>query len=254
MNRDFLISGNPSKARMVMRLARISNIHVDPAISEIAETGLISDSSFEGMALSPSERAAVQSVMDFEFRAIIPGNRNVTVALVAAKIANISPIFIVGPKNRERYWSTMHEAFGLEKFTFIQSSKVPDPDIIRNQRHGLLLVDDQAPFESDAVRILVKDFQKTIFLSNRKIISDLTESIILLSPHAPHEILTTVNAFFKQDNLIKKGFKTSRPEELAFMLNVITDLMSITVDQVKNPDEYNNLERDLPLGHMRLDY
>jgi hypothetical protein len=261
VNQDFLISGSPGMARRLVQLASVCTINLDPAVVALAGTGFLTDEDFAPYPkLSLTERSAVQRIIDFEFRCVFPAQGTVggMVLLAAAKLAKIEPIFVL--TRRERYWQSFAEEMkippeNLVMMTRIDRRKGPDPDLIRDRRHGLLIVDEM--MDSLESSILAMDFQKTVILSNRRLITDLTQAITVLSPDSPTDLLTNINPYFKKD-LAAAGFKTTRREDLAFMLGVVTDLMVFTSepdpeDIEIDPELFARLERNVALGHLRLD-
>ena len=243
-------------ARRLVQLASVCTINVDPAIFALAETGLLTDADFKPFPkLQTSERAAVQKLIDYDFRAVFPaqGMTGGMVTLAAAKIANIEPIFV--HTKRGKFWQNFAEEMKVSlEIIQLERRRFPDADQIRDKRHGLLIVDEM--MNSVEAQVLAMDFQKTVVLTNRRIITDLTDVIQTISPNAPTEILTNINAYFRRDLEIA-GFKTTRAEDLAFLCGVVTDLMAITNEPQPesvdiDPELYAKLERNVKLGHLRL--
>lgn len=251
-----MLSGDAKMARRLVRLSRVMKINLDPEIVALAETDLLTDLDFKGTGLTPDERLAAQSLTDFEFRAIVPSQngKSGNIALAAAKIAKLSPIFVMTERARDKFWRDSLKMFGFEDFEIVRPSGKIDPDLIRGRRHGLLIV-DEAVAMTDQMSLLLQDFPKTVLLSNRRLITDVNDLIGHLFEGAPDEILTNVNPYFKKD-LENRGFTTTRPEDLAFMFNVVTDMIVITKEENTSPcidpEIYADLERDVKLGHLRL--
>jgi hypothetical protein len=253
VNQDFLISNTGGMARRLVRLASCLNVVLDPAIIARAETDLVDMTGFTGrMAMNPSECTAVQSILDYGLRCILPyqNNRGQPLALIAAKIANIDTVVVLGSTGTKRHWHELANQYGVNEFIFIQSNEEVDADAIRNHRHGLLIIDAGINLNGVDCSLLPTDFEKTILLSTRRIISDFGEVVSVLFPGAPIDILAS-NILFRQ-KMMKRGWKTDRPEDLAFLLNIVTDLLFITKTVDYRTTAYDNLERDLELGHLRL--
>ncbi len=263
MNHDFLMSGSAGAARSLVRLANISNINLDPAIRDLAQTDLLTDADFAKYpSFTQSERSAIQNIIDYDFRAVFPHQgRGSMITLLAARLANVSPIFVV--TNKTKMWKDQAAMFGLkldEDFFVMQPSpkRGPDSDLIRHRRHGLLIVDDART--GAEIGLMVMDFPKSVIMTDRRLVTDLTDYISILFPGSPSDILTNNNGFFKREIEVM-GFKTTRPADLAFLMNVVTDLMLITQEPETDaqppvdidPELYARLERNIKLGHLRLD-
>jgi len=257
VNHDFMLPGNAAMARRLVRLSRVMSINLDPEIVALSETNLLTDLDFKGTGLTGDERLAVQSLIDFGFRAVLPSQNGKSgkVALVAARLAKLSPIFVMADRSRDKFWRDSLKAYGFEDFEIIRSSGKIDPDLIRGRRHGLLLVDNDGSNMTDEMSLLLNDFPMSVILCNRRLVGDVNDLIGHLFEGAPDELLTTVNPYFRKD-LERRGFTSTRPEDLAFLFNVVTDMIAVTKEPTTaprvDPDVYAELEREVKLGHLRL--
>jgi hypothetical protein len=248
-----MLSGNAAMARRLVRLSGIIDINLDPEIISLAKTNLLTDADFSAISLTQYERQAIQSLIDFGFRAILPSSngKSAKVALAAAKIANVSPIFVMAHQSK-KLWKSSLEEYEFTDYEIIEPSGKIDADLIRDRRHGLLIIEEGDILVTDEMSLLLKDFYKTVILSKRRLVSDLLSLVEHLFEGVPHEIISNVNPYFKKD-LERKGFTTTRVEDMAFLFNIVTDMIAITKDETPNIDiDYTNLQREIELGHLRL--
>jgi len=222
-----LLLGRPGSARALVRLASISNTIIDPTIKELALTEVLTEEDFASYAMSEKERSAVQNIIDFNFRCVLPiqSEDGMRAVLTAAKMKNISPVFVLTKAGRN--WSrALSYGYTNKETLFIihpnDMKRGPDSDLIKDRRHGILIVDEM--IGSEEYSVLAMDFEKTVILTNRCLISDLGVLVSILSPGSPTDLLTNNNAIFKREVEVM-GFRTTRPSDLAFLLNVVTDFL-----------------------------
>jgi hypothetical protein len=235
VNQDFSVPSTAGMARRIMKLSQIASLVVDESVSQLAETDIVTESEFESLPnFTPTEddRKAIQTIMDYGFRAIIPTlsvKKVVPPILAAAVLAKIDNIFIITPE--PVLWRKQINAFGLgDKVIFFPSKEESksyfyDPDLFKDKRDGLLIMDDHRFVSGPEGRshnpVLAMDFQKTIHISNKCSFIEMETSIDRMFPGAPTDLLTNTSPLFKK-RLAEQGFKAFKPEEVMFMFNIVS--------------------------------
>ena len=259
MNQDFFIDASTGMARRLVNLSRILPIDLDPILKEQANDELLTEADFAGLPeFEPSEREAIQTLLDFDLRAVLPGpiNRLPLVVLAAARLRNIKPIVVL-TVGFGQSWRDAAEQFNLveDEDIFVQqrtsSTLSCDPDFLRDKRQGLLLIDERV-IDFDIASLYSRDFPHTVVLTNNRSLRALQRHIQLISPKAPYDIVTNHNPYFRR-MIERLGFTTTRAEELCFLVNVVPSLLAITATPEVSED-FQALDTELQLGHMRLDY
>jgi hypothetical protein len=228
VNQDFLLPSKANVARRLVKLSKIMDINLDPEIIKFAETDLLSKDDYT-LDLNPSQHDAVQSLLDYDLRAVFPAGKEgvhpinqATITLVAALVAKVSPIFVltIVPE----HWTKLAAHMGLELIHLNEGSergKAIDPDLFRYRRDGLLIIEGLQYVDCG---FLAMDFSKTIIMTSHRLLTDVSSEVASLFPNAPYDILTNNNPYFRK-KIEQMGFKSTRLEDLAFLLNVVTDLL-----------------------------
>lgn len=221
MNRDFVIPSTPGNARTLVKMSRVTKLNLDPAVAELAATDLVRAAGF-----TPPEQNAIQSLLDFDFRAILPGPMLKTAEMVfwSAKHAGIETIVVMG---NHHFWQTTANLLA-SKFGYVMGQNYHvlarnrtglDSDFIRENRHGLFLYEADLDWAEHI--LLTHSFPKSVGLTNTSGVAGLAPLARTLFPESPTALLE--NNFFLRSELAAKGFSTTKPEDLAFLLNVVFD-------------------------------
>lgn len=221
MNRDFVLPSTPGNARTLIKLASVSKLNLDPAVAELAATDLVRPTGF-----TAPEQDAIQTLLDLDFRAIMPGPmlRSVEMIFWAAKHAGIESIVTLG---NHHFWQTTANLLA-NKFGYVlgknyhvlhRSKDGLDSDFIRENRHGLFLYECDLDWAEHI--LLTHSFPKSVAITNTCAMAGLAPITQILFPESPTALLE--NNFFLRSELAAKGFSTTKPEDLAFLLNVVTD-------------------------------
>ena len=220
MNRDFTIPATPGRARVLMRLANIARMHMDPAVEALAKTGPV------------DPRPVVQAILDFGMRCVVPGNMDAMFEQVveAAKIDGVKTIVIVG---QNKHWMADRALYaklhGFEAHAKdVSHPETLDSDFIREHRDGLAVFEPCA-FGGAGHGLFAHSFPKTIALSSETVMSKLALLAQVLFPNAPTELMDT--NFMTRREFEVKGFTKTEPEDLAFLLNIVTDHLDKTTRQ-----------------------
>ena len=254
MNQDFVLKGGAGNARALVKMAQFCKINLDPAIVELAATGY---ADLEDTPFGETERSIIQQMIDFDFRCVFPTKPNTAPAIIAhaAKVAGISPIFILS-RTANKNWTVPFAKAGykLDEDLFVlrpeQTKKTGlDNDFLRYRRQGLLIVDDLSATD---VRYFAQDFPKTVYVTHRRLVTDLNEFVRVLFEGAPGDIMLR-NALLKR-RMETMGFDSQmQPMQFAFMFKIITDHLSDQEQEnapatlvhkpepVVNFDEYDDL-------------
>lgn len=222
MNRDFTLDATPGRARIIIRLAEISEAHIDPNLRELAATGLAPiDDQF-----TPDEKSSIQHILDTGMRCVVPGPmvRSVDMIIEAARHDGVEKIIVLGTN---RQWWNSHEALNKSGIAFEFVKLTPtemDSDFVRENRHHLLVFEPY-PYGTSEQTIFAHSFPKVIAIENFSGVSRLKPVIHAIFPRAPVELLDDTISL--QRNLTMKGFKATKSSDLAFLLNVITDHLRV---------------------------
>ncbi len=220
MNRDFVLPATPGRARVLMRLANITRMNMDPAIAELAKTGL------------SGAGAIVQSILDFGLRCIVPGNMDTMFEHVveAAKIDGLKTIVIVG---QNKHWLDERALYAKLKGFTAHTRRVGhvdtlDSDFIRENRDGLVVFEPCAYGMAEQT-LFAHSFPKAIALSPETELSKLNLMAQVLFPNSPTDLLEP--NFMTRREFEVKGFTKTEPEDFAFLLNIVTDHLEKTTRQ-----------------------
>lgn len=237
MNQDFLLKGGAGAARLLVKLSGFCKLNLDPAIIALANTGY---ADLEDLPVSETDRAAIQNIIDYDFRCILPIQHDRAPELLAqmAKLCGISPIFLIS-KTGGKDWTVPFAKAGFkfeEDFFVLRPDKLKktglENDFIRNRRGGLLIADN---LSSSEVSYFAQDFPKTIVVTHRRLITDMGEYINLLFNGAPGDIMTR-NALIKR-RMETMGFNAQMPPlEFAFMFKIVTEYLSAAEQSTPAPD------------------
>ena len=233
MNRDFALPATPGRARTLRKLAAISGMFFDPKLEALAETGLAE----VGNDFADDEKAAIQSILDHGMRCIVPGPmiRCFELVVEAAKMDGIKKIVALTPN--KNWWldrASMAKASGIEIIIKqAHRSDVIDSDFIREHRDQLVVFDANV-YNSEFQRLFAHSFPKAIALSNDIGMNHIIPIITVLFPNAPAELLGT--NFMSRREFEVKGFTASRPADLAFLLNVVTDHLDREAHELRVKD------------------
>ena len=252
MNQDFALEATPGIARRLIQIARLCRVDLDPAISEMAKTGLIPEEEFAPYAMAEAEKAAIQTITDLNFRAVVPGptNRLNYTALVAAKIAGISPIVVY---TRPSYtWDHLAKQVGFkpnEDFFTLRpphQTEVLDANFVKEHRHGLLLMDQGTlGGMSLCCNILAMDFARTLYLCAPSAFGT-SQPIRTLFPDAPIDILD--KDYFSQRSYEGWGFRKPTEADASYFLNTVTEMVNfapvVESDPIAPPDEDDDVTWD----------
>ncbi len=233
-------------ARRLVALSSICNTELDPAITKIAQEGLLDRRQFAEYSLTQSQMSTIQTLCDCNFRALVPSSAiqlTARTVLVMAKVFKLFPVFVV--TSRSRWWKELAVAidFPAESLTVSEFKSLAggmEPRSFKDQRHGLFVADDS--FNADQWHKIghhAFDFPKTIFLTATESFNDMASAVRYLSPKAPVELLTNKNALVKR-KLAMMGFnkKAMSPEGYGVLFNIVTDLIvEPTVYDVSFDDE-----------------
>lgn len=244
MNRDFSLPATPGRARTIRKLAAISGMFFDPKLDALADTGLAEI----GNDFADDEKASIQSILDHGMRCIVPGPmiRCFEMVTEAAKIDGITKIVALTPN--KNWWldrASVAKASGIEIIIRqAHKSDVIDSDFIREHRDQLVVFDANV-YNSEFQRLFAHSFPKAIALSNDIGMNHIIPIIDVLFPKAPAELLAA--NFMSRREFEVKGFTASKPADLAFLLNIVTDhldrnahelqVKQVIFDQARDEDE-----------------
>ena len=230
-------------ARRLVKLSRICSIDLDPAIADLAKTGLQPDSAFDEF-LGPSERAAIQAIFDYDFRAVLPAAQAHTVAIAACRQADIRPVVVY--TKHGKIWDKLAIKWGYtpgkDFHTFAPSETDLDADFVKEHRHGILLLDESGSGSMlrryNFAGMIAQDFPRTMVLTESKPISQLKTAAEIISPCSPIDFLEITSLGMRRE-LEFGGFTTTKPEDLSMLLSIITELTSfhVNTDVVEEQDD-----------------
>lgn len=230
MNQDFSLPATPGLARKLMKLAEFCRIELDPSIEEMAQRDLLPEEAFDGYGLSPEEKLAIQSIFDFGFRCVVPSpqSRSNMIALTATQIAGIEPVVVY--TRQAMQWNAFAKRKGYvpgQNFhAFMTGSRdVLDADFIKANRHGVLLIDEPGiGMKGTFTEILAMDFARTLVLCSRRNVADMMTATMQIAPNGPIDVINNQNYFARRD-AEQSGFRSQKPEDLAVLLNIVTDAL-----------------------------
>lgn len=190
---------------------------LDPKLAELAATELAEISP----KFSDVEAAAIQTMMDFNMRCILPGPmvRSFDMIVEAAVITGVETMVIVS--QNKNWWESRKLASSIPMIIKqVNKPEIFDSDFIRENRHHLLIFDPNA-FNQAAQGLFAHSFPKAIGITNDVAFGKLKPMVDLLFPKAPTELLE-LNGIQRREMEVK-GIRESQPADLAFLLNIVTD-------------------------------
>lgn len=217
MNRDFALPATPARARLMRRLSKVTAMHFDPALNDLAERGLADIAP----SFSLSERDAIQHILDTGMRCVLPGPsiRSAEMVAEAVRIDRIEKVIVLGQNHQ--WWSRHFNPPADIEFRKISDHRdTVDSDFIRENRRHLLVIESYACGITEQM-LFAHSFPKAISLSTDTGVSRLAPNVGVLFRGAPVELLS-LNGLQRREMEVK-GFKKTSPSELAFLLNIVAD-------------------------------
>lgn len=253
MIQNFTLPASPAAARRIQELAKRVSVDVDPAIEELAKTGLVTDAEFETspVPLSKAERQTVQFLLDCQLRGVVLSHdRHHFYAVAnAVSLADAFPLVVFCcTAFGEWRFRRMGSEMGLKAVT-VDKKYRPSPDhkliilppgvglhaeMIRETRHGTLLM-ELTTFTMDGdwcphVEVIGIDYPRTILAYNSHgnkepvRVADMCD--FMKSMLYPDGVASLVNGERRyQRELTERGFANPHPNSMAPLANVSTHLL-----------------------------
>jgi hypothetical protein len=269
LNQEYVLPASPGIARQIVRLAAISNTEIAPAITSLAEAGLLHEQDFArlGFNATKEEKQTIQQLLDYEHRAVVVSEQAVLARraiLGSALLVNAFPIVVATWHRGE--WAILARRFGLtvtEKTTddtsqilILSPTELIDHEVINRRRHGLLIMD--AHTEGDRFDVAyqgqgpkhhgpAREFPRTVIICpvGRQLLPQIgwgsraeqqvAGAVATIFPTAPLACINPPQAERARlgmfESLQERGFVKYRPVDTYFMFNVITDLLKFKMPE-----------------------
>lgn len=227
MNVDFNLGNSSGVARRIVKLSEICDIVVDPSIVEKSEQGLLDQSVQENYNLNNKEVKAIQSIIDFGFRCVVPGYENEKAALVALISSNIFPIIIFTNKIRRLYWHKFitkeYPNLKIDENIFIVT-KIDEDFITEENRAGAVIIDTNSSYLISSENISFSmDFEKIIIVCQNKKMNWIEYAEILF-PNSFSDLVKGYVSPYHQKELVGMHFNSGDSNDYLFLFNIVTDL------------------------------
>lgn len=232
MNQEFILTLRPGLARRLVTLAANErmNIQIDDTIRAVAATGLIDPAHPDLARLDAKGRAAVQSLFDFDMRAIlitsVRRDDARCAALIAAKIAGHKVVVV---SQQTMSWYAAARQCGLTSTSdpddhaadvlIVRANAAVDQAVAKDRRNHVLLFENVESVEVSPglVTHIASEYRKAIIIAPHDhsilTIMQLTE---LLFPTRPS--ININNTYAARNKGIDK-------EVFHALLNVVVDLI-----------------------------
>ena len=230
MNQEFIMTLRPGLARRLMTLAANErmNIQIDDTIRAVAATGLIDPAHPDLARLDARGRAAVQSLFDFDMRAIlltsVRRDEARCAALVAAKIAGHKVVVV---SQQTMSWYAAARQCGLTSTSdpddhdadvlIVRANAAVDQAVAKDRRGHVLLFENVEETSQGRTSYIASEYRKAIIIAPHDhsllTIMELTE---YLFPTRPSININNTYAA-RNKGIDKEVFHT--------LLNVVVDLI-----------------------------
>jgi len=226
MNVDFNLGNSSGVARRIVKLSEICDIVVDSSIIEKSEQGLLELSVQENYNLNNKEVKAVQSIIDFGFRCVVPGNDNEKSAFIALISSNVFPIIIFTNKIRRSYWHRFikdYPSLKIDENIFIVT-QIPEDFITEENRAGAVIIDTNSSYLISSENISFSmDFEKIIIVCQNKK-TNWVEYAEILFPNSFSSLVKGYVSPYHQKELAGMQFNSGNSNDYLFLFNIVTDL------------------------------
>lgn len=230
MNNDFILGNSSGIARQIVRLSEICDINVDPSIIEKSKQDLTPSSVRETYNLNNKEVDAIQSIIDFNFRCVVPGNDNEKAVFVALLSSNIFPIIVFTNRQRKSYWSSFIKNYPDLKMNenFFVVTNIDEDFITEENRAGSVIIDTHSSYIISTENLpFIMDFEKIIIICQNKK-TYWIECAEILFPNSNSDLIKGYVSPFRQKELAGMFFHSQKSNEYLFLFNIVTDLVDLT--------------------------
>jgi len=226
MNQDFVLGNSSGIARRIVKLSTICEIVVDPSVIEKAELDLIDSSVKEQYNLNEIEINAAQSIIDFNFRCVVPGNNNDKVVFAAILSSKIFPIIVYTNKQRKQYWFKFIKNYPELKIdeNFFIKTEIDENFITEENRRGVIIIDTHSSYIISSESLsFVMDFERTIIICQNKK-PYWIECAEIIFPNSIFDLIKGYVNPYHQKDLATMNFKSLNSNDYLFLFNIVTDL------------------------------
>jgi hypothetical protein len=251
MMQEYIFPSDPSVARRLVQLSRVTQTRITVEIEALATRGLLAPEDFAGApSLTETQQKAVQKLIDYRLRGVLLGDSDDggrSAILMACRLQGVRPILVC--TRRASQWAQSAELFGLTwgsdplvdtDVLILKASDILRQDVVRDRRNGVLVIEhtDKSDFVQGTEnndQAITREFARVIVLAN---FGSLTRTFhswtrqcdialgVALTYLWPGEILKILNqTHARVIDLKSRGFTKYRPADLYFMFNVIPDLL-----------------------------